>query len=88
MLSACASTTTPVPATPPALDLSCDKGETTCSGDCPELPLWTADQDGKGDFDALLGLGGQDRLVLEVCKAKLRACQACLNRGREAGVIQ
>lgn len=88
MLSASACTTKPVAVKPPALDLACDSGAIQCSGDCQDLPLWSADQDGKGDFDALIGLGGSDRLVLETCKAKLKACQLCLNRGRDAEVIR
>ncbi len=73
--------------TPPKaepFDLQCDAGPNPCAGDCPALPEWTAD----GDFDALLSLAPQDRLVRDACVAKLRACQACLDRGREAGVIR
>jgi hypothetical protein len=77
-----------VPPKPEPLDLQCDLGESPCSGDCPTLPAWTAEADGGGDFDALLTLGPQDRLTLEACQAKLRACQACLDRGRAAGVIR
>jgi hypothetical protein len=47
------------------------------------LPEWTS-----GNFDDLLALGAYDRLTLSACSAKLKACQACLNRGREAGVIK
>lgn len=92
MLSASACTTQPVAVTPPKaepLDLACDADQAAqCSGDCPTLPAWTTDVDGTGSFDSLLGLGPRDRLALAACQAKLRACQACINRGRKAGVIQ
>lgn len=71
------------PADRPPIDLGCDTGAATCSGSCPDLPAWTS-----GDFDDLLALGAQDRLTLEACQAKLRACQACLDRGKAAGVLQ
>lgn len=59
-----------------------------CFGDCPELAAWTPEADGTGDFDKLLQLGPQDRTVTATCRAKLRACQACIQRGRDAGVIR
>ena len=75
--------TKPVAVHSPALDLGCDNGLVQCSGDCDPLPVWSSH-----DFDDLLTLGASDRLVLEGCRSKLKACQACLNRGREAGVIR
>lgn len=69
-------------------DLKCDAAEITCSGDCPMLPAWVPDADGTGNFDSLLQLGPQDRTVTAVCAAKLRACQACIQRGRDQGVIR
>jgi len=83
MTSAAACTTTPVAESRPALDLRCDEGLATCSGSCEALPAWDS-----SDFDDLLGLGAADRLVLEACQTKLKACQACLARGRDAGVIR
>lgn len=91
MLIASACTTTPVPVTPPKVepfDLRCDAGPVRCSGACPTLPEWPAEADGSGDFDRLLALGPADRAVLAECQAKLRACQACLQRGRDEGVIR
>lgn len=74
---------------PPAepQDLLCDSGEATCSGNCGDLAPWVSDGSG-GDWDQLLALAPQDKLTLEGCKAKLRACQACLDRGRKAGLIR
>lgn len=76
---------------PPAepFDLGCDSAPAaTCSGECPALPPLAADADGGASFDAILGLGVQDALVLSTCAAKLRACQLCIERGRKAGVVR
>jgi hypothetical protein len=72
---------------PPPLALGCDSGPVTCSGECPALPPLTADADGSAGFDSVLALGAQDRLAMEACAAKLRACQVCLERGRREGRI-
>lgn len=91
MLSACASTTPRVvlPQKAEPFDLRCDAdAAATCSGDCPELPVWRPNADGTGDFDALLLNASADALARAQCRAKLRACQACLQRGRDAGVIR
>lgn len=78
--------------TPPKaepVDLRCDADQAaTCSGDCPELPEWTPDPDGWGNFDRLLLGAKGDAMARAQCRAKLRACQACLQRGRDAGVIR
>lgn len=59
-----------------------------CSGDCPDLPEWTPEADGTGNFDALLLGASADALARAQCRAKLRACQSCIDRGRKAGVIR
>jgi hypothetical protein len=91
-LSVSACGTNPVVVTPPKaepLDLRCDADQAAmCSGDCAELPIWQPEADGTGNFDSLLQLGPQDRVVTADCHAKLRACQACIERGRKAGVIR
>ena len=90
-LSACASTTPRVVLPPKAepFDLRCDADTAaTCSGDCPELPEWRPDADGTASFDGLLLLAPADALSRAQCRAKLRACQACIQRGRDAGVIR
>ena len=92
ILSVSACGTTPVVVTPPKaepFDLKCDADQAAmCSGDCPELPAWQPEADGTGDFDALLFNAPADGLVRAQCRAKLRACQTCIERGRKAGVIR
>lgn len=81
----------PVAVTPPKPephDLQCDIGETTCSGECPVLPEWKLTLDGMGDFDDLGGLAALDKIAMDTCKAKLKACQLCIDRGKKAGVIR
>lgn len=52
------------------------------------LPALLVESDGTASPDAALALGPKDRMVLEACGAKLRACQACIDRGRKAGVVR
>lgn len=91
-LAVCACSSAPVVVTPPKpepLDLLCDADAAAmCSGDCPPLAKLVTDADGGASFDAILALQPADSLARQVCIAKLRACQACLRRGREAGVIR
>ena len=58
-----------------------------CSGDCQNPGQWKTGPDGRASWDSLMQLGIEDANSLRECQAKLRACQACLERGRNAGVI-
>lgn len=73
---------------PPPFDLACDASEVKCFGECPALGEWKARADGTGDFDELAQLGIDDAKKNEQCKAKLKACQACIERGRQKGIIR
>jgi hypothetical protein len=84
MLSACA-TSTPVvkPIDLPPVDAQCDEGEIQCSGPCPALQKWTT-----GRYSDLEQVAIADTAAHAACAAKARACQACLQRLRDKGVIR
>lgn len=69
----------------PAIDLTCDRCDEAL---CPELPEPVADPDGTASPDAVLALGPEDGRVHAACRAVIRECTRCIERGRKAGVIR
>ena len=71
---------------PAPLDLGCDR----CTlRDCPDLPLLISDRpDGSVSSDGPVLLSAEDGKVHAACRAVIQACTACIQRGRDKGVIR
>jgi len=81
MLSACAS----VPGKSVAVNAGCSD---LCLTPCPKGELGQADGNSAQDWDALALLTLDYADKLRACEVQRQACVKCLDRLREAGVIQ
>lgn len=71
---------------PAPADLGCDR----CDLDrCPLLPELKADQpDGSASPDGPVLLATEDRKAHDACRGVILECMACIQRGRDKGVIR
>ena len=81
ILSACQS----VPGKPSPVNAGCDA---SCATPCDKGEQWQVDGNSAQDWDALALLALDYADKLRACEVRRASCAKCLDRLREAGVIQ